>query len=126
MPNTCCSVRAEHRPDLAGELVGQPRAADLQQRAACAGRRRRVRRRARSQRLATAGTAAVAVTPSAAIVAKARSGSGDASMTTGRRTSSVPRMPGQASGKLCPAGRRHQVHGVRHRSAHSSALARAL
>src|SRR6185437_7540628 len=57
-----------------------------------------------SQRPATAGTTAVWVTPSASITANARRGSGDGSMTTAPPASSVPRMPGQASGKLCPAG----------------------
>jgi hypothetical protein len=58
-----------------------------------------------SQRPATAGTTAVCVTPSAAMVAKARDGSGEGSITTVPPASSVPRIPGQASGKLCPAGR---------------------
>jgi hypothetical protein len=58
-----------------------------------------------NQRWATAGTAAVAVTPSAAIVANAFSGLGEPSITTVPPESRVPRMPGQASGKLWPAGR---------------------
>ena len=65
------------------------------------------------------------VAPSAAMAAKARSGSGDGSMTTRPPASKVPRMPGQASGKLCDAGSavRYTVSGP---NPHSSALARAL
>ena len=57
-----------------------------------------------SQRWATAGTTAVIVTPSRSIAAKALAGSGNAVMTTRPPDSRVPRMPGQASGKLCEAG----------------------
>ena len=57
-----------------------------------------------SQRWATAGTTAVIVTPSRSMAANALAGSGDASMTTRPPDSRVPRMPGQASGKLCEAG----------------------
>ena len=41
----------------------------------------------------------------AAVVANARRGSGEPSITTRPPVSRVPSMPGQASGKLCPAGR---------------------
>ena len=95
--------RAEDRLDPAGELVGEPGAADLQHLAASAGPARS-RRRAASQRWATAGTTAVIVTPSALDGGERAAGSGEASMTTWPPDSSVPRIPGQASGKLCEAG----------------------
>ena len=103
MPNTCCRVAPEHRPDTPGQLVGQPGAADLQdlQRAQGAG----AALGGMSQpALGHRGTTAVIVTPSRSMAAKALAGSGDAIMTTRPPDSRVPRMPGQASGKLCEAG----------------------
>ena len=78
-----------------------------------------------SQRWATAGTTAVMVTPSCSIVANTVCGCGEASMTTRPPDSRAPRMPGQASGKLCEAGRvaRYTVPSPR---PHSAAEARAL
>src|SRR5581483_9673878 len=57
-----------------------------------------------SQRWATAGTTALWVTPCSAISSKQERGSGERAITTVPPLARVPRIPGQPSGKLCPAG----------------------
>ena len=103
MPNTCCRVQPRTGRTwraISSASRAPPTCSSVSERnwpAPCS-------RACLIHRCATAGTAAVTVTPSAAMAAKDRSGSGDGSMTTRPPDSRVPRIPGQASGKLCDAG----------------------
>ena len=102
MPKTCCTVQPKAGP--------MRRATSGTRRAPPTWSTRRLDRSNRrsalasSQRMASAGTRAVTVTPSASTAAMASSGFGDGAMTTRPPAASVPMRPGQPSGKLWAAG----------------------